>query len=149
VDQRSTGTVVAATYSGGVTTVDHPGSALGLPKSGPGSVASMGLRIGAFVLDLVVSFLVALAFTRPELPQNWSLVVWLAMTVFAVGLFGSTPGQVACGIRVAPLGGRAVVGLWAIPRTALTFVIVPVLVTNADGRGWHDRICRTVVIRSR
>jgi uncharacterized RDD family membrane protein YckC len=132
-----------------MTTVDYPGSALGLPKTGPGSVASMGLRIGAFALDLVVSFLVALAFTRPALPQNWSLWVWLTMTVIAVGLFGFTPGQAACGIRVAPLGGRAIVGLWAIPRTALTFLIVPVLVTNSDGRGWHDRICRTVVIHTR
>ena len=109
----------------------------------------MGLRIGAFALDLAVSFLVALAFTRPALPQNWSLWVWLVMTAFAVGLFGFTPGQAVVGIRVAPLGGRAIVGLWAIPRTVLTFFIVPVLVTNSDGRGWHDRICRTVVIRSR
>jgi uncharacterized RDD family membrane protein YckC len=138
-----------STYSERVTTVDYPGRELGLPSAGPGSVASTGLRIGAFALDLAVSFLVALAFTRPDLPQNWSLVVWLGMTVFAVGLFGFTPGQAVCGIRVAPLGGRAIVGLWAIPRTALTFLIVPVLFTNRDGRGWHDRVCRTVVIRSR
>ena len=46
-------------------------------------------------------------------------------------------------------GGRAIVGLWAVPRTALTFLIVPVLVTDRDGRGWHDRLCRTVVIRTR
>ena len=132
-----------------MTTVDYPGSALGLPKTGPGSVAPMGVRVGAFVIDLAVSFLLALAFTRPALPQNVSLWVWLGMTVLAVGLFGFTPGQAACGIRVAPLGGRAIVGLWAVPRTALTFLVVPVLFTNSDGRGWHDRACRTVVIRSR
>lgn len=132
-----------------MTTLDYPGSDLGLPRTGPGSVASMARRVAAFALDLAVSFLLALAFTRPALPQNWSLVVWLAMTVLAVGLFGFTPGQAACGIRVAPLGGRALVGLWAIPRTALTFLIVPVLLTNGDGRGVHDRLCRTVVVHSR
>jgi uncharacterized RDD family membrane protein YckC len=128
---------------------NYPGSRLGLPASGAVSVAPMGIRFGAFALDLLLSFLIALLFTRPELPRNWSLLVWVVMTVFSVGLFGSSPGQAICGIRVAPMGGRALVGLWSIPRTALTFLIVPVLLTDADGRGIHDRLCRTVVIRTR
>ncbi len=114
-----------------------------------GSVAPLGVRIGAFVIDLLLSGLIALLFTRPELPRNWSLLVWVLMTVIAVGIFGFTPGQAICGIRVAPLGGRALVGLWVIPRVALTFVIVPPLLTDVDGRGLHDRLCRTVVIRTR
>jgi uncharacterized RDD family membrane protein YckC len=109
----------------------------------------MGVRFGAFAIDTLLSFLIALLFTRPDLPRNWSLLVWVVMTVFSVGLFGSSPGQVICGIRVAPIGGRALVGLWSIPRTALIFLVVPVLLTDADGRGVHDRLCRTVVIRTR
>jgi uncharacterized RDD family membrane protein YckC len=109
----------------------------------------MGVRVGAFALDLLFSFLIALLFTRPALPQNWSLLVWAVISIVAVGLFGFTPGQAMCGIRVAPLGGRALVGLWAIPRTALIFVIVPVLLTDVDGRGLHDRFARTVVVRTR
>ncbi len=108
----------------------------------------MGVRFGAFALDLVLSFLIALLFTRPDLPKNWSLLVWAAMTVVGVGLFGSSPGQVVCGLRVAPLG-RSLVGIWVLPRTALTFLIVPVLITDVDGRGLHDRWCRTVVVRTR
>ena len=128
---------------------NYPGSRLGLPASGAGSAAPMGVRVGAFALDLLLSFLIALLFTRPELPKNWSLLVWVLMTVISVGLFGSSPGQAICGLRVAPVGGRALVGLWSIPRTALTFLIVPVLLTDADGRGVHDRLCRTVVVRTR
>ncbi len=109
----------------------------------------MGARAGAFCLDLAVSFLVALLFTRPELPKNWSLLVWVVLTVVAIGLFGFTPGQAVSGIRVAPLGRRALVGWWAIPRAALTFLVIPVLLTDEDGRGLHDRLCRTVVIRTR
>lgn len=127
----------------------YPGSRLGLPKAGAGSVAGLGIRIGAFAIDIGLSFLIALLFTRPDLPRNWSLVVWVGVTVVAVGLFGSTPGQVVLGLRVAPVGGRALVGLWAVPRTALIFVIVPPLLTDVDRRGLHDRLCRTVVIRSR
>ncbi|MDQ2848986.1 MAG: RDD family protein [Actinomycetota bacterium] len=127
----------------------HPGARLNLPASGVGSVASMGSRVLAFVVDLAVSFGVALLFTGPALPQNWSLVAWAAMTILTVGIFGFTPGQAALGIRVAPLGGRSFVGGWALPRTVLTFLIVPPLIVDADGRGLHDRICRTVVIRYR
>jgi uncharacterized RDD family membrane protein YckC len=127
----------------------YPGERLALPQTGVGSVASMGVRILAFLIDLAVSFGVAWLFTQPELPRNWSLLVWAAMTVMAVGSFGFTPGQAAVGIRVAPIDGRTFVGLWAVPRTVLTFVIVPPLLQDADGRGLHDRICRTVVIRSR
>lgn len=109
----------------------------------------MGARVLAFLVDLALSFGVALLFTRPDLPQNWSLLVWAVMTVLAVGLFGFTPGQALLGIRVARVDGAAFVGLWAIPRTALTFVVVPPLITDADARGLHDRLCRTIVIRSR
>jgi len=127
----------------------HPGQWLNLPASGAGSVASMGARVAAFLIDLVLSFGVAFLLTRPELPKNWSLVVWAVMTVIAVGSFGFTPGQAIVGIRVASIRMKSIVGLWAVPRTLLTFVIVPSLILDADGRGLHDRICRTVVIRTR
>jgi uncharacterized RDD family membrane protein YckC len=71
------------------------------------------------------------------------------MTVVFVGLIGSTPGHAIVGVRVARVDGRALVGLWAIPRAALTFVLIPTVIVDADGRGLHDRLCRTIVILSR
>jgi uncharacterized RDD family membrane protein YckC len=127
----------------------YPGQGLGLPSSGVGAVASMGRRVGAFIIDLLLSALVAWFITAPEPPQNTSLLVWVVMTVFTVGAFGITPGQAALGIRVVPMGGGSFVGLWAIPRTVLIFLIVPPLLVNADGRGLHDRLCRTIVLRFR
>lgn len=127
----------------------YPGQGLGLPSTGVGSVASMGRRIGAFVIDIVLSALVAWLITAPEPPQNTSLLVWSVMTVVTVGLFGITPGQAALGIRVVPMGGGSFVGLWALPRTFLVFLIVPPLLTNSDWRGLHDRLCRTIVLRLR
>ena len=131
-----------------------PGRALGLPESGLGSVASIGARVGAFLIDIVLSALVAWWITAPEAPRNTSLLVWAVMTVVTVALFGITPGQAALGIRVVPLDPdnsrmRSFVGLWAIPRTALIFLIVPPLLLDANGRGLHDRLCRTVVLRVR
>ncbi|MEJ7650466.1 MAG: RDD family protein [Nakamurella sp.] len=127
----------------------YPGERFALPESGVGSVASTGRRVGGFLLDLLVAFLIALLFTRPELPRNLSLLVWAIMTVVFVGLIGSTPGHAIVGVRVARVDGRALVGLWAIPRAALTFVLVPTVIVDADGRGLHDRLCRTIVILSR
>ena len=132
----------------------YPGRALGLPESGAGSVASMGRRVGAFVIDIVLSALAAWWITAPEAPRNMSLLVWALMTVVTVALFGITPGQAALGLRVVPTApqgapARTFVGPWAIPRTVLIFLIVPPLLLDANGRGLHDRLCRTVVLRTR
>src|SRR5690242_16920862 len=114
----------------------------------------MGARVGAFLIDIVLSALVAWWITAPEAPRNISLLVWPVMPDVTAALFGITPGQAARGIRVVPLDPdksrmRSFVGLWAIPRTALIFLIVPPLLLDANGRGLHDRLCRTVVLRVR
>ncbi|RIJ70705.1 RDD family protein [Nakamurella silvestris] len=126
----------------------YPGSRFGLPRDGAGSMASLGLRAGAFLIDITGSALIAWAFTAPYAPTNWSLLVWAIITVIPIAVFGQTPGQVVVGIRVAPLG-RKYVGLWAVPRTLLCSLIVPAVITDYDGRGLHDRWCRTVVVSTR
>jgi hypothetical protein len=51
---------------------------------------------------------------------------------------------------VASIDSAAVIGVpRAVLRTALIAVVVPPLVRDRDGRGWHDRATRTVVVRSR
>lgn len=130
-------------------TSQWPGERFGAAESGAGSVASMGSRMGAFLIDIGLSAAAALAVTYPELPKNLSLVIWFAVTIATVALFGATPGQWLLGIRVAKVRGSAFVGAWAVLRTALIFLIVPPLVSDADGRGWHDKACRTIVLRTR
>ena len=125
-----------------------PGRSLGLPESGVSSVATQGSRFGAFFIDILLAAGAGWAFTAPEPPQNVSLIIWAVMTVLTVGILGFTPGQAIVGIRVAPLN-RTYVGLWAVPRTLLIFLVIPALISNSDGRGLHDRACRTVVIRMR
>jgi uncharacterized RDD family membrane protein YckC len=126
-----------------------PGQRFGATATGVGSVASLGRRVAAFLIDIALSAALALAFTWPEPPQNLSLYIWAGVTVFTVALFGITPGHAAMGLRVASIRGATFLGAWAIPRTALIFVIVPPLFTDEDGRGLHDRLCRTIVLRTR
>ena len=135
-----------------------PGEDLGLPESGVGAVATGPRRFGALLLDLVAAFLVTSFFVRPEFSDpavmrefnTFSLGVWAVITVIPVALFGFTPGMGACGIRVGRLDGASFVGVWrALVRCVLTFFIVPAAVRNPAGRGWHDRLTGTVVVRLR
>lgn len=135
-----------------------PGDRLGLPETGIGSVAGAGARLLALVIDLTLASLVTSLFFRPDF-QNpvvmqsynlWSVAVWAAVTGVAAALFGFTPGMAVVGIRVGRLDGASMVGVWrALVRAALTFVLIPAMVRNGDGRSWLDRLTGTVVIRMR
>lgn len=124
------------------------GQRLGFPESGPGSAAPTGRRFLAFVIDIVLSGLVAGLFTAPELPGNTSLLVWVVITVIPVSFFGFTPGMAVLRIWVARLDGTTMVGIpRAFARCVLTALLVPAVMWNLDGRSWHDRLTGTAVLR--
>jgi uncharacterized RDD family membrane protein YckC len=126
------------------------GAALGLPAEGPGSLATFGSRVGAFLLDSLASILVAGLFTAPRLPESWSLLAFAVITVVTLVLFGQTPGMRVVGLRLAHPRPGARLALWrAVVRTALLCLLVPALVVDADGRGLHDRLTDTAVVRAR
>jgi uncharacterized RDD family membrane protein YckC len=123
---------------------------LGLPATGPGALASAGPRIAAFAADALLCTLVAGLFTAPELPRLWSLLVFGCEYAFFSATFGQTPGMALrrLGVtRVAPPGrlglGRAVL------RTLLLMLLVPAVIFDRDGRGLHDRLTGTAVVRLR
>ncbi|MGY1712207.1 RDD family protein [Geodermatophilus sp. SYSU D00758] len=125
------------------------GAALGLPAEGPGSLASFSGRVAAFAVDALASALVAGLFTAPELPGNWSLVAFAAVTVVSLALFGQTPGMRLLGLRLAhPREGARLAPWRAVVRTALLCLLVPALVVDSDGRGLHDRVTGTAVVRA-
>jgi uncharacterized RDD family membrane protein YckC len=124
------------------------GAALGLPADGPGSLASFGSRVVAFAIDAFGSALLAGLFTAPRLPGNWSLLVFGVLTVASLVAFGQTPGMRLLGMRLAhPREGQRL-ALWrAVARTAMLMLLVPALLVDADGRGLHDRLTDTAVVR--
>lgn len=136
----------------------YQGERLGLPETGPGSVAGRGTRFGALLVDLVIASLLTSMFVemdvmRPEVMQRFNYVavlVWFGLSVVMVSLFGFTAGKALFRIRVVRLDGAAMVGpLRAIPRTLLTALILPAAMSDLDGRGLHDRVVGTVVVRTR
>ncbi|MGY1813096.1 RDD family protein [Blastococcus sp. SYSU D00820] len=126
------------------------GASLGLPAEGPGSLATFGSRLGAFFVDAIASALVAGAFTAPSFPGNWSLLAFALITVVSLVAVGQTPGMRLFSLRLAhPREGERL-ALWrGVVRTALLCLLVPALVVDADGRGLHDRLTDTAVVRER
>lgn len=133
-----------------------PGERLGLPAAGPGSLAPMGRRLLALAVDWLVAYGiaglgVALGVVTPAWLATVVLGIWLMLGAAAVRLFGFTPGQFACGLRVTPVDGPGpgVGVVRAVARGLLIALVVPPLFTDADGRGLQDRATATAVVRSR
>lgn len=131
----------------------YPGEKLGLPESGPGSLARMGRRLGALTIDWLIALgLAALAMRLGWLPEGAlataELVVWFVLGVVSVRLFGFTPGQLALGLQVVTVDGRGLVGTGrAVVRGLLVGTVVPALFTDWDGRGLQDPLTATAVVR--
>src|ERR1700753_2996628 len=131
----------------------YPGQPLGLPEHGPGSLARMGRRLMALLVDWLLAYgLAALGMTLGLIPLRMLstavLVIWLVVGIVAVRLFGSPRGQRARGLRVASADERLHVGLGrATARGVLIAFVIPALFVDVDGRGIQERVRGTPVVR--
>jgi uncharacterized RDD family membrane protein YckC len=134
-----------------------PGERLGLPREGAGSVASFSARAAAFGVDLLLSGLASgLVNSFVHDPtgtqrQAAAYAVLFLEHVLLVALTGQTVGMRLLGLRVVRRADPARVPglLTALLRT------VPLLVTaglaaffGRDGRGLHDMLAGSVVVRA-
>ena len=122
----------------------YPGEKFGLPQDGPRSVAGMGRRVAALLIDWVICTLIAVALFHD---QYWTIVVFAVQDYLLTALAGMTLGKRLTGIRVARLDGKPVGLLWGLVRTVLLLTVIPPLVTDRDLRGLHDRAANTIVVR--
>jgi len=123
----------------------YPGEKFGLPERGSRSVAGMGRRLLALLIDWLASMVVALAIFRSA---GWTLVVFGVEVYLLTALTGFTVGKRLLGLRVARLDGKPVGFWWSLVRTILLLTVIPPLVTDRDLRGLHDRAANTIVIRA-
>lgn len=133
---------------------DYPGRRLGLPVTGRGSLAGLGPRLGALVVDLAVSSLVGWLIVQPHstaAQQRWNLVsdgVFVVLSALLLMQSGRTLGMRLLGLQVVRLDGRTV-GPRALWRQLLVGLLIPALLWDRDRRGLPDRSCRTAVVRVR
>ena len=132
----------------------YRGEKLGLPESGRGSIAPPGQRIGAFIIDALASTLVAALFVHGHgatghLPGSWSFIPLAIDYIGGMLLAGRTLGMYLLGPRVIRVDANLPVTPWrAVARSVLLFLLVPALVFDRDGRGLHDRVADTAVVRA-
>ena len=126
------------------------------PASYAGAVeeqrAWFGRRVVAFLVDWFASVLVALlAFPQFPYGSNGSMLATLAVFIVEImvltWLTGASFGQRLVRLRVVSIdGGR--VPLWRVlVRTLLICLVIPAVVYDDDGRGVHDRLAHTRVVR--
>ncbi|MCU1587458.1 MAG: domain containing protein [Frankiales bacterium] len=133
-----------------------PGSRLGLPQTGSGSVAPFGVRAFGFALDIVASALAAgivsaqldhpSDLTRQLIPYG----VLLLEQVILVALTGQSLGMRVMGIKVVRLSDVSrPPGFLAALARALPLLLSAGLAGffTRDGRGVHDLIAGCVVLR--
>ncbi|RKN12193.1 RDD family protein [Streptomyces radicis] len=129
----------------------YRGQRLGLPETGPGSVAPLGRRLAAIFVDWAMCGLIAYGLIvdrQASETGTWTLVVLVIMGSVTVGTLGMTPGKRLLGLRVIAVdGGRLTFGR-AVLRTVLLGLALPALVWDRDGRGLHDRFAGAVQIRA-
>ncbi len=135
----------------------YPGERLGMPRTGTGSIARPGRRIGALVIDYLAATIIATAFLGYDqfaLPSEAGLTMFGPMAVFAllqivfIPTAGGSPGHRILGMRVIHLGGGWV-GLWRpVVRTLLIVVVIPAVIWDSDQRGIHDKLTGLALIRA-
>lgn len=133
----------------------YVGANLGLPRSGPGSVAPWLTRITALVLDWALSMIIAVLIFSPAVLTGggWRsfmiLVVFFVQTGTVSALAGGSVGQLLTRISVVRLDRQRLGFVRGFARALMLCLVVPALVIGENRRGLHDLVCGTVVLSKR
>ncbi|HEY9354790.1 MAG TPA: RDD family protein [Arthrobacter sp.] len=143
VDRKDIGSWLSGPDTSGIS--KYPGERLGLPESGPGSIARAGRRIVAIMLDWGIALLISnLVFGG----DSWAnLAVFAAEQMLLVGTLGYSIGHRLVGIHVVRLGGAPAGPLAAVVRAVLLCLVIPAVIFDPDHRGLHDKAMNTVLVR--
>ncbi len=127
-----------------------------MPESGTGSVARLGRRIIALIIDYAAATLIASAFFGYDqfaYPSEAGVTMFAPMIVFAIiqilfiPTLGGSPGHRLTGLRLTRVDG-AWTGIWRpIVRTVLLVIVIPAVIWDSDQRGLHDKAAGTVLVR--
>jgi uncharacterized RDD family membrane protein YckC len=122
-----------------------PGRGLGLPPSGPGSIARIGRRLGALAIDWALSVIISNAFFNYDPLATLGIFV-VAQIIFTVTT-GASIGHRLVGLRLMNSDGQPL-GIWRpVVRALLIAIVIPAVIWDKDQRGMHDRLIGTALVR--
>ena len=122
----------------------YPGERLGLPEDGAGSMAGLGRRVVALIIDWGLASAVAWFFFNYD---PWAIAaVFVVHTALSISLIGGSIGHTLLGMRLNTVAGQAP-GFWR-PwvRQVLLMLVIPAVIWDQDTRGGHD-IASGLVLR--
>lgn len=128
-----------------------PGERLGLPEEGPRSIARLGRRLLALLIDWAIatffSLVVFAGGSWSDVKPFVTLAIFAVLQAAFIPTIGGSIGHRLAGLRLVAMRGGWV-GPWRpIVRTVLLGVVIPALIWDSDQRGMHDKAAGTVLIR--
>jgi len=124
---------------------DWPGRRLGLPATGPRSIARVGRRIGGIAIDWAIAVLISWAFFGYS--GGATLAIFAIEQVLFIALLSGSIGHLILGMRVVPVTGGWVGVCRPAVRTVLLCLVIPAVIYDRDQRGLHDKLAGTVLVR--
>lgn len=124
------------------------------PETGPGSPARLLPRFIALVIDWLACSLIAYAL----LGYRWGgggtegfkpLIVFAIENLLLVSTIGMTLGHFVLGVVVQKPTGSAPGIVAGLVRTVLLCLVLPAVFMDSYGRGFHDKIAGTIMLRTR
>lgn len=128
---------------------DFRGQRLGLPQTGPGSIAPVSRRLVALAVDWASAMVVA-AFFAGYGTDGYALLtlgIFAIQTTLLQWLMGSSFGQRLLHVAVVRVDGGRLGILPLALRTMMICLVIPAVIFDRDLRGLHDRAARTVCVR--
>ena len=131
---------------------EYAGQDLGLPETGPGSIARFGRRLVAIFIDWTMCQLIAYLLFRVELGHGGPgsfvpLAIFAVENILLLPTVGSTVGQRILGIGLMSVNGRPASFVQVLLRTMLLCLAIPALIWDRNSRGLHDKAAATVLVR--
>ncbi|HOF64679.1 MAG TPA: RDD family protein [Dermatophilaceae bacterium] len=131
---------------------EYAGQDLGLPETGPGSIARFGRRLVAIFIDWTMCQLIAYLLFRVELGHGGPgsfvpLAIFAVENILLLPTVGSTVGQRILGIGLMSVNGRPASLVQVLLRTMLLCLAIPALIWDRNSRGLHDKAAATVLVR--
>ena len=126
-------------------------------------IASVGQRLGAFLVDLVISVVVGIAgsvigsaISGDLSAINFlvSIGYWIVVLIL-VATRGQSPGKMAIGIKIVKTDGRAIGFGTTLIREIIGKLISSIIILlgyiwilfDGQRQGWHDKIASTYVVK--